>query len=31
MNWHEFLDDDSRDLAALFVVGALEAEEARRF
>ncbi len=31
MTWHEFLDDDLRDLAALYVVGALEAEEARRF
>lgn len=31
MNWHEFLDDDLRDLAALYVVGALETEEARRF
>jgi anti-sigma factor ChrR (cupin superfamily) len=30
MSWHEFLDDDLRDLAALYVVGALEPEEARR-
>lgn len=31
MSWHEFLDDDLRDLAALHVVGALEEDEARRF
>ena len=24
MSWHEFLDDDLRDLASLYVVGALE-------
>ncbi len=31
MNWHEFLDDDLRDVAALYVVGSMEAEEARRY
>jgi len=31
MNGHEFLDDDLRDLAALYVVGSLEGEEARRY
>lgn len=31
MSWHEFLDDDLRDLASLYVVGALEDGEARRF
>lgn len=28
---HEFLDDDLRDLAALHVLGSIEAEEARRY
>lgn len=31
MNWHEFLDDDLRDLAALHVIDALEGEEARAY
>ncbi len=31
MNWHEFLDDDLRDLASLYVLGALEDDEAREY
>lgn len=31
MNWHEFLDDDLRDLASLHVMDALEGEEARSY
>jgi len=29
MNWHEFLDDDLRDLASLYVLDALSGDEAR--
>jgi len=31
MNWHEFLDDDLRELASLHVMDALEGEEARAY
>jgi anti-sigma factor ChrR (cupin superfamily) len=31
MNWHEFLDDDLRDLASLYVLGALSGDEARAY
>ncbi len=31
MNWHEFLDDDLRDLAALYVLKSLGADAARRY
>ena len=31
MNWHDFLDDDLRDLASLYVLGALDDEDAREY
>jgi anti-sigma factor ChrR (cupin superfamily) len=31
MNWHEFLDDDLRDLASSYVLGSMEPEEERRY
>lgn len=31
MNWHEFLDDDLRDMASLYVLGALDDEDAREY